>query len=326
LLHSSYAAQISRGTRYPLVKEFKEIEKVKEKLEEKQGDEEFAICWKFDPTYIDECCFNGLLPMSIKIWGYDIMAFKCHTERCIIDFADFHFNKSTAKKSKNFYLTMNKDFDGVIKMLSQEHHSWLCPQLALSFKTIQTNPEKYRTKILTFELWTEKDELVAVEIGYLVGSIYTSLSGAQILDSSGSVQLAALGVFLENNNIAFWDMGMGMKYKYDMGGKVYPRNVFLNLYKKSRSDIVKLDFQGKKNAKELIASRKQRTIRIDFNKSVETKSTAQNVSTKNSVKCSFCEKSDAKSICSRCKSVWYCNVDCQKSHWKVHKTKCVAKN
>ena len=39
--------------------------------------------------------------------------------------------------------------------------------------------------------------------------------------------------------------------------------------------------------------------------------------------CAVCQTADANSMCSRCKLVRYCSVDCQKHHWKIHKKTCV---
>ena len=39
--------------------------------------------------------------------------------------------------------------------------------------------------------------------------------------------------------------------------------------------------------------------------------------------CAFCEK-QSKKVCSQCKKVNYCSVNCQRSHWKTHKLTCKA--
>lgn len=38
--------------------------------------------------------------------------------------------------------------------------------------------------------------------------------------------------------------------------------------------------------------------------------------------CDYCQKDGALARCSKCKCAYYCNVDCQKKHWKLHKTDC----
>eukprot|EP00040_Diaphanoeca_grandis_P015157 m.77136 g.77136 ORF g.77136 m.77136 type:complete len:100 (-) comp24981_c0_seq3:542-841(-) len=38
--------------------------------------------------------------------------------------------------------------------------------------------------------------------------------------------------------------------------------------------------------------------------------------------CAACGKADAESRCSGCRTVKYCNRDCQRSHWKKHKKLC----
>ena len=40
--------------------------------------------------------------------------------------------------------------------------------------------------------------------------------------------------------------------------------------------------------------------------------------------CVFCNKFvEKKYKCAKCLSVIYCNRECQKAHWKIHKTKCI---
>jgi hypothetical protein len=41
--------------------------------------------------------------------------------------------------------------------------------------------------------------------------------------------------------------------------------------------------------------------------------------------CSACGSTDGyKLACTRCKAVWYCNIDCQRADWRKHKVVCRA--
>jgi len=48
---------------------------------------------------------------------------------------------------------------------------------------------------------------------------------------------------------------------------------------------------------------------------------------KQMLQCSACGKVHNTTIqrCGACKSAWYCNKECQKNHWNVHKTTCRSK-
>jgi Leu/Phe-tRNA-protein transferase len=70
-------------------------------------------------------------------------------------------------------------------------------------------------------------ELVAGELGYTVGAIYTSLTGFTSESGAGTVQLAALGRWLQRSGFQMWDLGMQMDYKAEMGAVLLPRRTFV---------------------------------------------------------------------------------------------------
>lgn len=89
-------------------------------------------------------------------------------------------------------------------------------------------------EVMTVGLVSGRGErLVAGEVGYRVGRVYTSLTG--FFDRSdpcntnvGKLQLIRLAEHLKDQGFAFWNLGHpGMQYKLDLGARVLPRSRFL---------------------------------------------------------------------------------------------------
>jgi Leu/Phe-tRNA-protein transferase len=76
--------------------------------------------------------------------------------------------------------------------------------------------------------------LVGGELGYTVGTIYTSLTGFSSRDSAGSVQLAALGKLIFAAGFTVWDLGMAMEYKSSLGAQLVPRDDFVRMVHEAR--------------------------------------------------------------------------------------------
>jgi hypothetical protein len=69
----------------------------------------------------------------------------------------------------------------------------------------------------------------------------------------GTIQLTSLGKWLEKDGYAFWNLGHPprkhtMKYKRDLGGRVYPRKDFLSRWQCSARDAADLVKEGNANA------------------------------------------------------------------------------
>jgi len=86
------------------------------------------------------------------------------------------------------------------------------------------------------------DRPIAGELGYVIGSTWTSLSGFMTPDrkrwnNMGKVQLHALAVLLERTGFAFWNLGQPqMQYKLDLGARILERDEFLGRWLPVRDD------------------------------------------------------------------------------------------
>lgn len=82
---------------------------------------------------------------------------------------------------------------------------------------------------------TTRYRLVAGELGYTVGTMYTSLTGFSSADGAGTVQLAATGRVLQAAGFDAWDLGMDMAYKRRMGAARVARRPFVGLVRQCRA-------------------------------------------------------------------------------------------
>jgi Leu/Phe-tRNA-protein transferase len=204
---------------------------------------------QFVTPYHDEFCYTrtchyrlvaqlmveGFLPIATE----GIILPKLHHERCVIFLPqDLHISKSVRKKAKKYTFTINREFERVVQACRQQHgpRCWLYPELvqvfrelhqaghvdAIIFPTHQggTAPiaevvvwtrQQSPVRLYSIEVWNqETGELVAGELGYTVGSVYTSLTGFSSQNNAGTVQLAALGRLLCSLGFSMWDLGMDM--------------------------------------------------------------------------------------------------------------------
>ena len=88
------------------------------------------------------------------------------------------------------------------------------------------------------------------EVGYTVGSSYTSLSGFRLSDANGAgtVQCCAVAKLLQRCGFQMWDLGMGMTYKYELGAKDVPRKEFLAHLSAMREKPTESTGEGKSDA------------------------------------------------------------------------------
>ena len=183
--------------------------------------EEECSCARFKHSIIKEAFRLGFYPMSITLWDTDFLTIRHHLIKTIITFDQLHIPKNTARYIRNgfanYTMTFNRDFHQCLHALTEAYpETWLCPKLVEAFETIHTTPTPY-VSIDSVEIWNEKGELVAGEVGFITGNVYASLSGFHKERNIGTVQMSLLGLFLKHNGFAYWDLGMSLPYKYRYG-------------------------------------------------------------------------------------------------------------
>eukprot|EP01120_Amphizonella_sp_Union-15-10_P017331 TRINITY_DN9598_c0_g1_i1.p1 TRINITY_DN9598_c0_g1~~TRINITY_DN9598_c0_g1_i1.p1 ORF type:complete len:349 (+),score=57.10 TRINITY_DN9598_c0_g1_i1:47-1093(+) len=216
------------------------------------GNQEFGFSETFHPKFIDAVCCFGYFPMAIAIMNDKYaMAIKCHRKRCIVTLGNFKISKSTRRRAKNYSITANHAFEKSVNLCVDRHgDNWLCKPLRKAFIHMFFDRKQYKTQLHSFEVWRD-DEIVAVELGYSVGSIYTSLTGAYTESNCGMVQLYCTGKVLQKLGFKIWDFGMAMEYKMDLGASLVPREEWLKKVA-SLKDIDLQLIQSRINARELL--------------------------------------------------------------------------
>ncbi len=150
----------------------------------------------------------------------------------LLDFDDLHISTKVKKllQTKNLQLEVSQNLDEVAEGIEKLHqYNWLTPKYLNTLKASQGIDENF--KVIS-ALIREKDEIVAGEIGYMIGKTYTSLSGFSKREKEyrnyGTAQLVLLAQYLQANGFSFWNLGQCyMPYKLMLGAKIFERDAFL---------------------------------------------------------------------------------------------------
>ena len=205
---------------------------------------DFCQTLSFHSRLVAHLMAEGFLPIATE----GVLLPKLHRRRCTIALPhDLRVSKSARKKSKRFSLSVNRDFDGVIRGCQEQHSPscWLVPPLVEAFRElnhvdftdatmISQGGRTCPVRMYSIEVWNQENVLVGGELGYSVGSIYTSLTGFCKESNAGSVQLLTLGRLLSQTGFTLWDLGMDMEYKRDLGSQLMPRLEYVQEVKRVR--------------------------------------------------------------------------------------------
>lgn len=190
--------------------------------------------------------WHGFLPMGTS--KAKALLPKMHHNRCVLRTGSVHIGRKARKNAKQFNLTIDYAWDQVVSGVQQHTYTsrpgdcWLSSDLVSAYVAVNSLPLEQRRGSVTFhsvELWhRESGQLVAGEIGYTCGSVYTSCTGFALKEEfpgAGTVQLVVLARCLTSAGFVLWDLGMELDYKMELGAETICRPEWLRRIRHLRS-------------------------------------------------------------------------------------------
>lgn len=221
-------------------------------------DEDFCIAEDFSPDFIAGLMEAGFLVMSMNMSQNDtepafILLPKLHLVRSALFFENLHIKKSIRRFLSRFELRADADFDLIVDRCVEKHKAdWLTPPLIECIKKIRNAGGdtgggtasgdiggETESRLLvpsanarpaSFALYRE-GKLVAGEFGIVCGRVYTSYSGFYDEDNAGTVQIILAARHLQEQGFLFFDLGMPLDYKNDLGAADISPKEFVRLFR-----------------------------------------------------------------------------------------------
>lgn len=201
-------------------------------------DEDYYLADDFSPNFYIKLAKAGFISTTTPYRGETYLLPEIQKQYAVLDFKDLHITKKTKKLliKKQYTISTNTKLNILIRKIQNHHQpSWISYEYATLLQSLNSvNIENF--KLFTFELNDINNNLIAGEIGYIIGRTYTSLTGYYDKKYSGygTLQLVLLGDFLKENNFDFWNLGHTCPdYKLELGAKIYSREDFLKRWHKS---------------------------------------------------------------------------------------------
>jgi hypothetical protein len=226
-------------------------------------DEEFCLALEFDPVFIAALMKAGFLVMStdLRSEALDdepadvipqyILLPKLHLVRSALLFPELHIKRSLRPRLSRYELRVDgipaselkdmedlfvlgpgaaSDFEYILERCVEVHDdAWLTAPLRHAIREIRALPW-LPVRPLSFGVYRD-GILRAGEFGILAGRVYTSYSGYYDEDNAGSVQMVLTAKYLESLGAPFWDLGMPLEYKDDLGARNMDPRQFVELFR-----------------------------------------------------------------------------------------------
>ena len=173
----------------------------------------------------------GFISVTEVYKGQEFLLPEIQFEYALLDLEQLHCSKKVAKliKKENLKLTIDSNIEEIAEYIDKTHkNSWLTKQYASILRSTVGADKNF--KVITAYI-EHHGELIAGEIGYMIGRTYTSLSGFRnknrVYNNYGMAQLVLLGRYLKENGFTLWSLGHDIPYKKALGAQICERECFL---------------------------------------------------------------------------------------------------
>ena len=208
-------------------------------------NEDFCVAEDCSPEFASRLMEAGFLVMSANLAEDDeepdyILLPKLHLIRSALFYENLHIKKSIRRLLSRYELRPDVDFDRIIDRCIEKHGAaWLTPPLVECIKKIRSARSAadclaptVNARPASFALYRD-GKLAAGEFGVVCGRVYTSYSGFYDEGNAGTVQIILTARYLEKQGFSFFDLGMPMDYKTELGAVDINPWEFVELFRNS---------------------------------------------------------------------------------------------
>ena len=212
----------------------------------------WSLDWSAD-FYI-QLAQQGFISISTDIpaqvsgsWmNLQVLAPEMQEAYAVLDWVDLHASRSMRRWMKSarcqdlgLQLETPGDLDAILDGIARMFPdiNWLEGHYVELIRQLATQGPWDNFELIPVTLVDNHGRVVAGEVGYRIGSVYTSLSGffdrsESGLSNTGKLQIYRLGEYLRDQGYAFWNLGHPyMQYKHDLGARILPRKAFLERWR-----------------------------------------------------------------------------------------------
>jgi Leu/Phe-tRNA-protein transferase len=186
----------------------------------------------FSPEYYIAQAKAGFIAVTDFYEDKELLLPEIQFSYAVLDFKDLHISKKVKNilHKKDLKLEISNNIDQTVQKINISHKNcWLTPRYKEMLKATQQINDNFELISIGIR---DNGNLIAGELGYIIGKTYTSLSGFSSREKEycnyGTAQLVLLAQYLEKQKFKFWNLGQPyMTYKLALGAKIYERQEFL---------------------------------------------------------------------------------------------------